>query len=216
MPIIMLAGPIKHWWNENWQTKDHLAYDDWRRRVNDALVARNYLVYRPHEAFKGAWDERAQSVNDMVLRSADVILNLTPPGVPSLGTDAEMLYASNFDSIIIDAPPTSDYDSGIRELMIKIEQLVPPMDGMEQDVIKATLVMVPTNHWMLSSFIDHHQGSPFRVHYYDELGHVQAKDVATIDPGTGQDLVILNRTESEVFHLPRERMLKLEVLETNN
>ncbi len=44
----MLAGPIKHWWNENWKTPAHLRYEEWRNRLSDALIAEGYLVYRPH------------------------------------------------------------------------------------------------------------------------------------------------------------------------
>lgn len=95
--IVFLAGPIEHWWDENWNTPEHWLYAEWRDLLSKALVARGHLVYRPHEAFKGTFvgqnAEEAQSVNDRALEIADVVVvsNLDPP-VPCAGTDAECAY----------------------------------------------------------------------------------------------------------------------------
>lgn len=106
--VVMLAGPIKHWWDDNWGTPAHLRYVAWREKLNDALVAAGYLVYRPHEAFKGAWNENAQVVNDAILRVADAVLNLSPEGVPSEGTDAELAMCAELGKVVVDAPPPAD------------------------------------------------------------------------------------------------------------
>lgn len=91
--MIILAGAIKHWWDENWDTSEHWEYAQWRHEVSAALVAAGYLVYRPHEAFKGTWSERAQAVNDAAIAAADLMLILSEKHVPSEGTDVEEQYA---------------------------------------------------------------------------------------------------------------------------
>jgi hypothetical protein len=87
----MLVGPIDFWWNENWDTPQHRTYKGWRNKVNRRLVEAGHLVYRPHEAFKGAWNERAQAVNDAAISIADCLVNLTPPGVPAYGPRMRLL-----------------------------------------------------------------------------------------------------------------------------
>lgn len=125
--IIMLAGPIKHWWDENWGTTEHRKYAEWRSEVSRVLVNAEHLVYRPHEAFKGPWNENAQAVNDMAIRIADVIVNLTPPGVPSVGTDQELIEAARYSRVVIDAPPplnwSHDVDRCIGQLIRKLKAL---------------------------------------------------------------------------------------------
>jgi hypothetical protein len=88
--FVVVVGPIDHWWNENWGTFEHEVYATWRDGVCKQLVEAGHLVYRPHEAFKGAWDERGQAVNDVAIDSADVMVNLRPDGVPAYGTQAEV------------------------------------------------------------------------------------------------------------------------------
>jgi hypothetical protein len=84
--------------------------------VSEALVDHGHLVYRPHEAFKGAWDEDVvlkdryrspQAVNDAAIRISDVVINLTPdwPGVVSQGTDDEMAYCRSIGKRVVWAPP---------------------------------------------------------------------------------------------------------------
>jgi hypothetical protein len=95
--VVALLGPIKHWWgndekgNPIWGSPDHHYYTRHRDHVSRRLVEEGFLVYRPHEAFKGAWDERAQEINDFAILTADVSLVLnTDNAVLSDGTDDEM------------------------------------------------------------------------------------------------------------------------------
>lgn len=103
--IIMLAGPIKHWWDENWLTAEHERYVEWRNRVTDTLVAGGYLVYQPHAAFKGTWNEKAQVVNNIVISICDALVVLTPDGVASVGTDEEIYQAKKQSKPIIPVAP---------------------------------------------------------------------------------------------------------------
>lgn len=91
--MIILLGAIRHWWDENWNTPEHWDYASWRNEVSGALVAAGYLVYRPHEAFKGTWNERAQLVNDAAIGASDLALVLSDENIPSEGTDAEIRIA---------------------------------------------------------------------------------------------------------------------------
>lgn len=102
--IVALVGPIKHWWS-CWDSEEHKRYVAWRQLLSDELVAAGHLVYRPHEAWKGQWDEQAQAINDVALRTAHVVLNLTPADVPSYGTDDEVDYARRYNKTILPAPP---------------------------------------------------------------------------------------------------------------
>jgi hypothetical protein len=103
--VFMLAGPIKHWWDANWMTAEHVRYDEWRTKVSERLVVEGHLVYRPHEAFKGHWSETAQAINDAVIAACDVFIDLTPPGVPGEGTVAERALAVRQKKRIIELPP---------------------------------------------------------------------------------------------------------------
>lgn len=103
--IVTLIGPIKWWWDENWETEAHWEYTAHRDRVNDYLVERGVLVYRPHEAFKGAWDERAQSVNDAAILASELIINLMPVGVPSVGTESELWLCEHNNRTVLWCPP---------------------------------------------------------------------------------------------------------------
>lgn len=97
---VFLGGPIEHWWNteENpdmWHSPLAVAYRKWRDILNQAFVDKGYLVYRPHEAFKGPWNEKMQTVNDYVLGHSDAFVNMTPTGydIVALGTDHETQQA---------------------------------------------------------------------------------------------------------------------------
>jgi len=114
--IVVLCGPIKAWWDE-WGSQRHQEYTAWRDALSDALVDAGHLVYRPHEGFKGKWTEAAQRVNDVAIEVADVVLNLTPPGVPSDGTDAEMLHARWLARQVFNAPPPPRHACRIATLL---------------------------------------------------------------------------------------------------
>jgi hypothetical protein len=105
LPVrVMLAGPIKHWWSE-WGSERHETFTQWRDAVRVALVKEGCLVYSPHRAWQGAWHEAAQSVNDAAIAMADVMLDLTPPGVPAAGTAAEVAEAQRVGTRVLPAPP---------------------------------------------------------------------------------------------------------------
>lgn len=171
MAIIMLAGPIKAWWDENWNTPEHWHYALWRERVGTEMVKSYHLVYRPHEAFQGSWDERAQSINDFILRTADVIFNLTPPGVLSEGTDGEVLYARNFGKTIIDAPPperVEDFERALIELNMKLTELGLSTTGVKQVGIVDSLDVSnipPERYDVVRAWVELNRGEWLRYHY---------------------------------------------------
>lgn len=104
---IALLGPVSAWWGDMWETPEHWAYVEWRQQVHDALVAADHLVYRPDMGFKGKWtgNEDAQIVNDTAIHVCDLELNLTPPGVRSVGTEDEMLLCERLGKVVLPAPP---------------------------------------------------------------------------------------------------------------
>lgn len=113
LPVIaFLAGPIKHWWSlsaADWGTGAHLAYTTWRDAVEVALVRTGAVAtYSPHKAIRGAWHEGLQAINDAAIRAADVVLDLTPPGVPAVGTAAERTVADAAGVPVLAAPPGDD------------------------------------------------------------------------------------------------------------
>ncbi len=170
--IVMLAGPIKHWWNENWETPEHWHYNAWRELVSKVLVEAGYLVYHPHMAFKGAWDERAQAVNDVALCTADVVLNLTPPGVPSQGTDGEVLYARNHGTLVIPAPPPVEFESGVAELMKQLDALGLKQPAVMQAEVIESLPFANLKPWLqeaaLKALLKAFPKNYLRVHYKDK------------------------------------------------
>lgn len=96
--IVFLAGPIEAWWDtpeepDKFNSPAARAYRRFRDILEKELKKRGYLVYKPHDAFGGNWNEKAQSVNDGAIRIADILVNMTPPGVKALGTNHEVAYA---------------------------------------------------------------------------------------------------------------------------
>jgi hypothetical protein len=205
--IVVEAGPIKHWWDENWDTPAHKAYDEWREMVSAGLVEAGYLVYRPHHAFKGPWDERAQSVNDMALRVADAVINLTPPGVPSLGTDGEVLYAASFGGIIVPAPPTEDYDQGVDDLVSRLSVLNLRRELVEQEPIKDSLDIAASGLAKFTSFLDAHEGSILRLHHFRDDGRIEA-----IDAHAFAVRVMGETGDKKSIEVDPRKLLKIEVL----
>lgn len=106
--IVMVVGPIDYWWNENWESEAHQSYKAWRNRVCRSLVEAGHLVYRPHEAFKGAWSEDAQIVNNAAISCSHLLLDIRPPGVPAYGTDAEVAFAKNMGIPVFACPPGTE------------------------------------------------------------------------------------------------------------
>ena len=104
--IVMLAGPIKIWWEDHmWDSDPHRQYSQWRDAVRVACVKAGFLVYSPHRAWQGAWSENAQRINDAAIEVCDVVVDLTPPGIPADGTAAEIAHARRVGTHILAAPP---------------------------------------------------------------------------------------------------------------
>lgn len=135
--LVFLAGAIKYWWlhvcnnckaeyitaqdeciecghNEVynlWGGHEHTCYTGWRDQVQRKLIAERYLSYAPHMAFKGTWYEDAQVINDAAIRASNVMLVLSPPNIPTLGTDEEVKIAHSAGVPVIYAPPGTDLDN---------------------------------------------------------------------------------------------------------
>lgn len=116
---VFLAGPIDYWWNENYHTPAHYRYLLWKEQMARCLIEAGHLVYRPDQAWKGAWEEGAQVVNDRALEICDVFVYLTPPGVPAYGTEAERDAARRHGLQVLHAPP------GNKE---QVKSLLVPLD----------------------------------------------------------------------------------------
>lgn len=105
-PIVVLAGPIRHWWQPGqWDTPQHQEYVQWRDAVRVALVKAGWMVYSPHRAIQGSWNDAAQAINDAAIRVADVVVVLTPPGIPADGTAHEMTVAAQHCVPLALVPP---------------------------------------------------------------------------------------------------------------
>lgn len=110
---VFLAGPIEYWWDtpsepNRWASEQAVRYRKHRDAVRDFFVEHHFLVYSPHSAFKGDWNEKMQPVNDYVLGLSDIVVNLKPDDIPGLvanGTDHEWELAKKLGKICIALPP---------------------------------------------------------------------------------------------------------------
>ena len=103
---IVLGGPIKNWWAPGqWETEGRRIYMEWRDAVRAQLVKSGFLVYSPHRAWQGSWHEDAQLVNDQAIRVADYFVDLTPKGIPNVGTQAEIRLANTVGTAVYTLPP---------------------------------------------------------------------------------------------------------------
>jgi hypothetical protein len=108
--IVALIGPIEYWWDTpeeplRFTSPEAVRYRQWRRELSDFLVREGFLVYRPHEAFKGSWDERAQRFNDAIIEVCDLVMCMRPEGIPGKGTDHELDLAAKLGKPVIFTPP---------------------------------------------------------------------------------------------------------------
>lgn len=91
--FVFLAGPIRHWWAPGmWDSLEHQAYTAFRTLVHYELSA-DFLVYAPHLAWRGPWNEGAQAVNNAAVAACDALVWLDIPGVVAAGTAAEVATA---------------------------------------------------------------------------------------------------------------------------
>lgn len=123
---IFLAGPIKYWWSlpkDEWGKGAHAEYLQWRDAVEAALVISGALVYRPYSAWRGSWDMtgQAQEVNYKAISISDIVINLTPEGIPAEGTDDEVAYAERINKPVVNFPPRSA--KGLDSLIEMLDKL---------------------------------------------------------------------------------------------
>jgi len=124
---VFLARPIDYWWNENWHTPMHYKFLLWHAQIGRLLVEAGHSVYFPDQAFKGAWDEVNQEVNDFAIKTRDVFIFTTPPGVPAYGTRSETELAVDCGLEVYHVPP------GHAEY---ISHLLVPLDDPYSDVYR--------------------------------------------------------------------------------
>jgi len=109
--MIFIAGPIKHWWGfADWDAPQVKRYFEWRDAVEVACVEAGFLVYMPHMAWRGSWHEDAQLVNNHAIETVDVVIDLTPPGIPADGTTREITHAYVVGKNVMALPPGDDQD----------------------------------------------------------------------------------------------------------
>lgn len=217
--MVFLAGPIKHWWDENWETPEHWHYDDWREALSAGLVAaRGYLVYRPHHAQKGDWTERAQVVNDAALAASDIIIDMTPPGIPSEGTVSEIKQASSHGTIIVQAPPpesNEDFDGAIRFLLGQLEALGAHRDMVDQEEVLECIGWQPGREWMVRALAQHYEGCIFRIHYQEDDGSTIVEDVTEMKVVDRTTLRFRDWIQTQRY-FGLWRLFKVEVLNKQN
>lgn len=88
-----------------WDTPLHQQYVRYRRDLQAILIASNrYLTYAPHNAYKGRWVEKAQLGNDANIALADLMVVMSPPNIPTDGTDKEVITAAYDDTSVLYVP----------------------------------------------------------------------------------------------------------------
>ena len=137
---VFLCGPIEWWWNteddpNRFQSYEAMRYREHRDAVRDFFVQRHFLVYSPHSAFKGDWNEKMQPVNDYVLGLCDIVVNLKPKhidGIVAKGTDHEWELARKLGKVRIELPPltadmaknyTQTFSRELLEMVLETERL---------------------------------------------------------------------------------------------
>ena len=131
---VFLCGPIEYWWDtpedpRRFNSYEAIRYREHRDAVRDFLVARHFLVYSPHAAFKGDWNEKMQPVNDYVLGLCDIVVNLKPKhidGMVANGTDHEWELARKLGKVRIELPPvktdfTQTFSPHVLEMILETE-----------------------------------------------------------------------------------------------
>lgn len=126
--MVMLAGPIKHWWSPGqWGTPEHERYVSWRDAVLALIIREGHLVYCAHTAWRGAWTETAQQVNDAAVMCSHVLVDLTPPGTPAEGTAAEVGLARTSNTQVIGCPPGQSGD--LEALALQLGRIHAELNG---------------------------------------------------------------------------------------
>lgn len=124
---IFLAGPIEWWWQEDrFDTLEARMYRHWRRELSRAIAAHGFLVFRPHESFKGSWNEKMQGVNDCALELSDIVVSMKPDHVEALGTDHEIRLAESLGKPIVLAPPPgmTDWTPHLERVVVQLHAAI--------------------------------------------------------------------------------------------
>lgn len=140
-PVVVLIGPIRVWWSE-WGSPRHQEYTRWRDAVRVACVKAGCAVYSPHRAIQGRWNKKLQRINNAAIIDADIIINLTPMGVPAEGTMEEVELAKKHLKLILNAPPSDD--ERIAFLIRILEGYCKTAENIWQTTKKATKIPTTT------------------------------------------------------------------------
>lgn len=114
---VFLAGSIEYWWDRpddpnRFMSPAAVEYREWREILSKWFTDNGFLVYRPHEAFKGPWDEKMQQVNDLAITLCHIFVEMTPVGISlGKGTSRELSLASDLNRSIIWMPPGINDDT---------------------------------------------------------------------------------------------------------
>lgn len=114
--LVFLAGAVTYWWNENWDTPERRAYHAWRQAARYALIEAGYITYAPHEALKGSWNTKCQSINNIAIAMSDVFVVLSDRDIPSKGTDDERRLAETLGIPVVVATE----EQGVKFLLVAV------------------------------------------------------------------------------------------------
>jgi len=103
--LIFLGGGIAYWWGVRFGSPEHQDYVQWRNDVRATLIEHDYLIYAPHEAFKGTWTKKAQIVNDAAISISNLVLIISPLKAIGEGTEEEIEFANRAGVPVDFAPP---------------------------------------------------------------------------------------------------------------
>lgn len=107
--FVFLAGPIRHWWAEGqWGSTRHGIYVAFRDMVHGDL-SEEFLVYAPHRAWRGPWNEVAQRVNDSAVQSCHALVDNDADPLVRIG---EFLDGFESDLPAMTRLPTTDHRMG--------------------------------------------------------------------------------------------------------
>ena len=99
-PVVFLGSSIRHWWKKTedgktlHETPAFKAYSSFREYVRGVLAGNGFMVYSPHLALKGNWNEEAGTeINDFALSKSHAFVAIRITGVEQVGTDHEEFQA---------------------------------------------------------------------------------------------------------------------------
>lgn len=120
--FVFLGGPIRNWWKPGmWGSREHKLYTTKRDYVRTELSA-DFMVYAPHLALRGPWDERGQLLNDFAVTQCDAFVWLRMDGVTATGTELEQALAVSLRIPTFMIQVGDKYDTAAETQMVK-EQL---------------------------------------------------------------------------------------------